>query len=166
MSDLRERFNNSPELHAPSPEAVELERDRQRAKEEPTEREKFLAKHPEFSDLQRSEVTSSNKMALLEKVKAFSMESLKAELSSRENDLTESERAFAAEVLGLRVSRVGSVRQLLDDLHIDSAEDFNRAVVDARDIRRARERHEGLKSRYPSMPDFAISPESHVIRPL
>jgi hypothetical protein len=166
MSDLKERFNNSPELHSPTPEAEELERDRKRAAETPTARETFLAAHPEFSDLQRSEVTGSNKMAILGKVRDFRVEHLKAGFGSQKHDLTEEEQKFMAEVLALRISRVGSVRALLDDVHIDAGQDFARAVVDARDLRAMKAKHQALKNRYPSAPDLDLTPETFVVRPL
>ncbi len=165
MSDLRERFNASPELHEPSPEAVELEADCKRAKEEPTEREKFLAKNPQFSDLQRSEVTGANKTALLNRLRDFRLQNLKAELAKQENDLDDSEKAFVTEVLALRIGRAGSVRKLIDDLHLDAAGDLNQALYDAAEVRRARARHEKLKGRYRSMPGFSVTPESYLTKP-
>ncbi len=164
-SDLRARFNNSPELE-PTAEQQELERDRQRAKQEPTEREKFLAKHPEFSSLQREEVSGANKAGVLEKVRSFRLENLKQELAKPEYDLSEEEQKFAAEVLSLRISRHGSVRELVDSIHVHSAEDAARATADAKEIRRMRARHDALKGRYRTMPDFHVTPESFVVKPL
>ncbi len=164
MSDLRERFNASPELHEPSPEAVELEADRKREAETPTARQVFLNAHPEFSALQREEVSGANKVAVLEKVKAFRLDNLKKELEKQDNDLTEQEKAFAAEVLALRISRRGSVRELLDEVHRDSAEDFARAVVDAKELRRLKAKHDSLRGRYKTMGDFKVTAESFVVR--
>jgi len=157
MSDLTERFPNSPELYAPAP-------DRAPAPKVEGEAEKFLEKHPEFENLQKQEVTSANRVQVLEAVKKTRLENLKACLSSRTHDLSEEEQKFVADVLALRIGSAGSMREALDNVHIDAAEDYNRALVDVKDIRRARAHHEALKDRYPSMPAFAVSPESYVFR--
>ena len=157
MSDLTERFPNSPELYAPAPA-------RAPAPKVEGEAEKFLEKHPEFENLQKQEVTSANRVQVLEAVKKTRLENLKTELASKANDLSAEEKIFTADCLALRLDSAGSVRELLDNVHIDAAEDYNRALVDVKDIRRARAHHEALKDRYPSMPAFEVSPESYVFR--
>ena len=167
MSDaMRERYPASQELYEPTAEAQELLEDRKRQAEAPSAREKFFESRPELEALTREPVTSSNKAQVFDAVKSARLENLKAEFANRENDLTESERSFAGEVLTLRLSRCGSVKGLLDDLHIDCGNDFNRAVIEAKEIRGLRVKHDSLKARYQTMADFTISPESYVVRPL
>jgi hypothetical protein len=167
MSDaLRERYPASKELHEPNPEQVELEADRKRAAETPSAREKFFESRPELEALTREPVTSTNKAQVFDAVKSARLENLKAAFASQKHDLTDEEQKFSADVLGLRISRVGSVRQLIDDVHIDAGQDFARAVVDSRDLRAMKARHEKLKSRYRTAPDLDLTPETFVVRPL
>lgn len=164
MSDLKSRYNKSPELFQAS-EEQEVEREaRRKAAEAPSARERFYEGRPELEAMTREPVLSGNKVTLLEKAKVFRLENLRSRFAEEKHDLTAEEQQFALDVLALRISQTGSVRELLDHLHEEADRDFEQALHDVQEARAMRERYEALKARYPRMSESQFTPEKYVFR--
>ena len=164
MSDLKSRYNRSPELHEPGPEQQAEREARRKAAEAPSARERFYEGRPELEALTREPVLSGNRVTLMEKAKAFRIDNLKARFAEEKHDLTAEEQQFALDVLALRISQTGSVRELLDHLHEEADRDFDQALSDVKEARAMRGRYAALKARYPRMAESQFTPERYLFR--
>lgn len=114
--------------------------------------------------LQKQEVTSANRGQIMEQLKEIRLGNLKTELSSRPHDLNKEEQTFVSDCLRLRIESAGSMREQLDKVHTDIDSDFDRALVDTKEVRRLRAHHDSLLARYPTMAPFSVSAESYIFR--
>jgi hypothetical protein len=158
MSDLTERFPNSPELYAPAPAP-------ERAPAQQSNEQKFLEEHPEIGRMRKEPATSDRRKEILESVKGLRIGYFRDQAASRELDLTTEEIYFASRLLALRIEGNGSLRGLLDGIEGDLASDYDRLAGDIRELRRQNSKIAALGKRYPTMPSDPVTRAKQYLYP-